>query len=124
MPTKLRKHFSLGMVLSALLLFSEVGHAADRLVLDQATIVAEVDQPSFVQYGIEEVANYLKEVTGHDVTGVTSLNVAKGTRIVVGTKMAGEVLGQDFPKDQLGDEGYLLKAVTRDGVQSLIVAGA
>jgi len=37
--------------------------AADRIMLDRSAIVIDPDQPSFVQYAVEDLAAYLKEVS-------------------------------------------------------------
>ena len=37
------------------------GWAAEKVSLDRVTVVVDSSEPSFVQYGVEELAGYLKE---------------------------------------------------------------
>ena len=41
--------------------------AAERTILDRAIVIVDPDEPSFVQYGVEELAGYLKETTGNEI---------------------------------------------------------
>src|SRR4051812_3234661 len=112
MNRAMRLSLTLSVICQLVFALATVAHAEEQFTLDHATIVAEADQPSFVQYGIEELAGYLKELTGNDVPLASSLKDAKGVRIVVGTKSVAEILAQELSKDQLGEDGYLLRSVS------------
>ena len=124
MTQKTRLWLTLAICLSLSLAFTARGRAAERLTLDHATVVADADQPSFVQYGIEELVSYLKDATGNAISVVASMKDAKGMQILVGTKMAQQVLGEDLSTEQLGVQGYLLKSLSKEGTQYLVVTGA
>src|SRR5688572_13362809 len=119
MAQKSRSWLTLAICLPLSLAFVASSRAAERLTLDHATVVADPDQPSFVQYGIEELVSYLKDATGNTIPFVTSPKEAKGVQILVGTKAAQQVTGQALSTEQLGDQGYLLKSLSKEGVQYL-----
>jgi hypothetical protein len=98
--------------------------AAEKIVLDRATIVADSQSPSYVQYAVEDLAGYLKDLTGHEVPVATALGARTGAVIAVGPKTARQVLGQDLPAGKLGDEGYVLKSVSQGGMDCVIASGA
>lgn len=98
--------------------------ATERLSLDHAVIVVDGNQPSYVQYGIEEVAGYLHDITGHKPPTVAAPTSDHKVVIAVGPKSVQPLLGEDLPADQLGKDGYLLRSAAKDGKQFLLVAGA
>ena len=98
--------------------------AAEKIVLARATIVTEADSPAYIQYAVEELAGYLKDMTGERVAVLTSVDAAKGVRILVGTKIAEQIFPQFAANQGLGDEGYVLHSVSNGGVDYLLVAGA
>lgn len=102
---------------------ASAGQAADRLALDHAAIVTDAAQPFFVQYAVEELVGYLKESTGNDVPVSSSPDSAGGVRILVGTKTVRQLLPRNLPDEKLGEEGYVLKSVSKDGVEYLVVTG-
>jgi len=94
------------------------------MVLDGVSIVTESKQPSFVQYGVEELAGYLRESTGKGIPVVTPED-GKGTvQILVGAKVVRRVLPAQAPDGRLGDEGGVVRAVSKDGVAYVVAAGA
>ena len=98
--------------------------AADRLSLDHATIVADSDQASFVQYGIEDLVGYLKEATGNTIPVVTSPDTNQRVRIVVGPNSVQQLVPQEISTEKFGEEGYLIRSATKDGIQYLVATGA
>jgi hypothetical protein len=98
--------------------------AAEKLSLDQATVIVDAAQPSFVQYAIEDMLGYLKEATGNDVPVANSTEGARGVRILVGAKAAQSILPDGLPDQKSGEEAYLLKALSKDGAAYVIAAGA
>jgi hypothetical protein len=93
------------------------------IVLDHATIVTDKDEASFVQYGVEELAGYLKESTGNEIPVVTSSDGTHPVQIVVGTKPVQRVLPEYLPDHRLGEEGYQVKIASINGVTYVITAG-
>ena len=99
--------------------------AAEKVVLDHVSIVTDPDQPSFVQYAVEELANYLKETSGIQVPVVGTSPIGKSLSLIaVGPKVARQVLGEGFSAEGLGQEGYILKTAGKDGVNYVVAAGA
>jgi hypothetical protein len=99
------------------------GQSAEKMILNQATIVTDAEQPSFVRFALEELADYLKESTGADIPIITSADNKKPMQILVGANTVRQAFPQDIPDEKLGDEGYLLKSVSKDGVQYVVAAG-
>jgi len=100
------------------------GRCAETVPLDRTAIVVDPDQPSFVQYAVEELAGYLKYLTGSDVPfGSMPPGLAPAV-IAVGPKTAEPVLGEALSAEKLGDEGYLVKTAAKEGVDYVVAAGA
>jgi hypothetical protein len=97
--------------------------AAERLVLDRPTIVIDPDQPSYVQYALEDLASYLKDVTGCEVRTETVINRKARALIAIGPKTAQLVLAEPLPAAKLGEEGYLLKTVRKEGMTCVVATG-
>ena len=94
------------------------------LKLDHASIVTGAEQPSFVQYAMEDLVAYIKESTGNEILVVRTPPSEKGVRILVGEKIVQEIFPEHaFTKD-LGKEGYILKTASVDNVDYLIATGA
>ncbi len=98
--------------------------AGEGVRLEHATIVTSPDEPSFIQYGIQELAGYLKELTGDEVPVVASADNTTGVRIVVGTDSVKKLFPQSIPGEDLGDEGYVLRTVSQDGAQCVLATGS
>jgi sialate O-acetylesterase len=116
--------FAAAVCLQVLPTISSNGQASERIALDHAAVVVDAEQPSFVQYGIEELVSYLKESTGNKIPVVASPDSNQRVRIVVGPKCVQQLIPQDIPAEQFGDEGFLLRSATKGGIQYLIATGA
>ncbi|HPG69131.1 MAG TPA: hypothetical protein PLO37_19960 [Candidatus Hydrogenedentes bacterium] len=99
------------------------GNEPERVLLDRCVIVTDGEQPSFVRYGVEELAGYLRELTGREVPVVASADRAQPVRILVGSHAVRDVLADGLPAEGLGDEGYCVKVVVQGGVTYVVVAG-
>src|SRR4029078_6881535 len=77
-----------------------------------------------VQYGVVDLASYLKELTGHETPVVSTPTSAQKVRILVGSKSAQKYAPYDVAAAEFGDEGYLLRATAKDGTTNIVVAGA
>ena len=98
--------------------------ATTKIVLNQAVIVADAEQPAYVQQRLRDLREYLSEITGTQVPLETALPDKPGTCIVVGPKLAERVLGAGLGQYGLGDEGFLIKSLTASGRTCVVVAGA
>jgi hypothetical protein len=117
---------SVAAVLTVVLLLSAAtatpARAAERLILDHATISVDSDEPPYVRYGVQDLVAYLTEVAKK--AGADSSERAKGVRIVVGARAARSIVHEGLPDGTSGDEGYLLRAVVKGGQTYVIAAGA
>ncbi|HPO14213.1 MAG TPA: hypothetical protein PLI09_12280 [Candidatus Hydrogenedentes bacterium] len=98
--------------------------AAETVSLDHAAIVTDASQPSYVEYGVEDLAGYLKDLTGKEIAVVTTPGISTPVRILVGTKAAGEILPETLSSEKLGETGYWVKAVSRNEVKYVVAAGS
>jgi hypothetical protein len=99
------------------------GRAAETLSLDRAAIVTDFDGSSFVQYGVEDLAGYLKESSGNDVPIVASLDGESPVLILVGKTAVRRFFPNAVDNSKLGKEGYVLKSAVKNGKPCVIVAG-
>jgi hypothetical protein len=100
-----------------------VGFAAERIPLNSIAIVTDQTEPSYVQYGTQDLAHYLAEITGAAVRVTPTLDRKALSLIVVG-KLAEQVLPGILDRMDLGKQGYVIKSVVQAGNRLLIVAGA
>lgn len=99
-------------------------HAAENVNLDHAVVLADSSEPSFVRYGIEDLAGYLIAITGNEVPIVAPSDAAHPVQIIVGTAAVRKVLPDCIPDATLGPEGYLVKAVSNGSAASIVVTGS
>ena len=95
-----------------------------RIPLDRCCIVMDSGQPSYVQYGVEDLAAYLAALTRHEIPVGTEPDASAKVCIAVGQEAARRVLGQAPSATELGEHGYLLKSASKDGAQYIVAAGA
>lgn len=98
-------------------------HAAEALRLDQAAIVVDPGEPSYVQYGVEELAEYLREATGREHVVAAAPGSDRPAQIVVGATAVRGLFPDHLPDAALGEEGYAVRVVSRDGAAYVIAAG-
>ena len=96
------------------------GRAEGNIALDRYAIVADPGQASFVQYAVEELGGFVKGVTGNAPVAAND----RATTIAVGPQIAQRILGDAFAAQKLGEEGYLLKTVSRGDATWIVAAGA
>ena len=97
--------------------------AAEKTSLGGATIVTDADQASFVQYGLEELARYLKEAVGKDIPVVASSDGKFPVQILVGSKTVEQILPDALPENKsLDEEGHVVKVVAKNGVTYVVAA--
>lgn len=114
------------LMIVAVSLFASVlqAQAQEKLSLDRATVMSDPDEPSYVQYGVRELAGYLKEATGNEVLVLNSPEGAAGVRIVVGAKAAQRFIPGSLPDARAGEEAYVVRSISNEGVAYLVAAGA
>lgn len=100
---------------------SSVCRGQEMVPLGDAAIVMDAGEPSFVQYGVEELAAYLHDITGSQVPVVSTLDGARSASILVGSEAVRAVAPECLPAADLGDEGYAVKTVQR-GDATLVCA--
>jgi len=97
--------------------------ASERVALNRSVIVIDRDEPSYVQYGVKDLSDYLKEISGTGVSVTTSVDLEAEPMIVVGKKMAEQVMPGIVAEKNLGEQGYLIKSAIENGKRRLIVTG-
>lgn len=128
--TSLRPSLPLSVILFMGMLLSTVSktvaQADSRLFVSHGIILVDPHEPSFVQYGVNDLSSYLAEVTGGTFPVQKSATDASnsGTVFVIGRKMAAALqidlqLGAD-----LGEEGTIIRSLLRGQSQMVVVAGA
>ncbi|HWR16823.1 MAG TPA: hypothetical protein VN577_18495 [Terriglobales bacterium] len=86
----------------------------------------DTSEPSYIQYGANDLGAYLSEISGGSFTVVTTEPGIPKSKliIVIGQKMS-KRLGIDLTHEpELGDEGAVIRAVRRDGSYVVFVAGS
>ena len=89
-----------------------------------AVILVDAEQPTYVQYAVQELAAYLKEITGREPPVTTTFDGVAGTVVVVGSGVAARLISAELSVEELGVDGYRLKTLTRDRTTYVVVAGA
>ena len=125
-------HFPAGAALlaalsAAVLLMLETpaaGAPAGRILLDRCCIVVDPLEPSYVQYGAEDLAGYLASLSGRAVPVGAEADSDARVCIAIGQAQARRVLGEAAPAAGLGEEGYLLKSASKGGRDYVVAAGA
>ena len=93
---------SVFIVLSGLLVPLSLGVSAQgpqRVSLDNAVILIDSAETSYVQYGAKNLGSYLSEITGNPIPVSNSVNASRKAKavIAVGEKMA-RAMGADGPR--------------------------
>jgi hypothetical protein len=110
--------------------FSAISGAAEspryRISLEGGSILVDATEPSYVQYGANDLGTYLSEISGVAFRVGTTANSAPTSKltIVIGRKMA-ETFGIDFKgKVDLSDESAVIRDFKRNGSYIVVVAGS
>src|SRR3954471_16752393 len=89
-----RRNLVVGSVLVILSLILTVtlatAQTVPRLPLDDAIVLVDSSEPSYVQYGAKDLASYLTEITGRTIPVSTSASARQKAKsiIAIGEKMA------------------------------------
>ncbi|MBS1852411.1 MAG: hypothetical protein JST79_16010 [Acidobacteria bacterium] len=98
---------------------------AQRISLDNAVILVDGGEPSYVQYAAKDLASYLSSISGRPVAVSTSSTGGRNakTLFAIGKKMAA-AMGADLTGMQgLQDGGALLRSFAKGGSTAIAVAG-
>jgi len=129
--TKLREIISAEAVLSVLLLAcSGIGASAqqpaERVSLNDAVILVDGSEASYVQYGAKDLGSYLTGITGKPVILASSTSAARKAEsvIAIGEKMARAMGSELRSASELGDEGSVIRAFDKAGAKVVVIAGS
>ena len=96
-----------------------------KVTLDAAAILVDSSEPSYVQYGANDLAAYLTEISGQStpvMANAKAVSRAK-TVIAIGEKAA-RVMGDDLSStSDLGDEGSVIRFFEKGKAQVIAVSG-
>ena len=95
-----------------------------RISLNQTVIIVDRSEPSYVQYGAKDVADYLTQITGKTVPVRASLETTRAKVVIaIGEKMAraaGATL--DLP-NEVGTDASVIRSFEKTGLTVIVVAG-
>lgn len=97
-----------------------------RILLEGGSILVDPREPSYVQYGANDLGAYLSEISGARFSVGASEDGASNSKLIiaVGQKVA-KTLGIDLkPEVGLGDEGAVIRDVKREESHIVVVAGS
>ncbi|MHB0999864.1 MAG: hypothetical protein ACYC27_11525 [Armatimonadota bacterium] len=100
------------------------GATPQTISLNGCAIVADRNQPAYVRHMLQDLRSCLADISGLAIPVRDSLNSKDGVVIAVGPKVARELTGTAPSSADLGDEGYIIKSLTKDGREYLVVTGA
>ncbi|HEX4485046.1 MAG TPA: hypothetical protein VH088_02195 [Terriglobales bacterium] len=100
------------------------GQVSQKISLDNTTVLVDATEASYVQYGAQDLATYLTEITGTKVNVADSTKVASkaGTVIAIGEKMT-RAMGSDSPSNDLGNEGSVIRSFDKGKLKIVAIAG-
>ena len=99
--------------------------SAQRISLDDAVVLVDTSEASYVQYGAKDIVSYLAEISGKPGTLSNSVSTSRKAKtiIAVGEKMA-RSMGADLGSaNELGDDTSLIRSFDKSGAQVVVVAG-
>jgi hypothetical protein len=104
---------------------AQVGAHIERVSLDDAVVLVDRNEPSYLQFGAKDLASYLTQITGKPVAVSSSLNAALKAKSVVaiGEEMARSLNVDLESASDLGDEGSVIRSFDKGGSKVVIIAG-
>lgn len=102
-------------------------NAGNRILLNDAVIVVDAGDASYVKYGVKDLSRYLAEITGKAPIITSSLESAGSAPsvIVIGKKLAIATVPEVASgMDRLGEEGFIIRSFERSGRSIIIATGA
>ena len=94
-------------------------------MLDEAIILVDSREPSYVQYGARDLASYLREISGKPVIVSESMNPGKSAKSIIALgRMAALAMGADLDAaKELGEDDSEIHSFDKAGTHVVIVAG-
>jgi hypothetical protein len=94
-----------------------------EVLLRNAVVVSPSGQPRYVQHSVEDLSGYLSEISGATVSMREGLEGPGDVLICIGAETARRVLGQSLDEFSLGSEGCLIKHLSKEGKDYVVVTG-
>jgi hypothetical protein len=104
---------------------AQVDVGASRLLLNKVAIFVDNGEPSFVQYGAQDLGAYLAEISGEPAKVESSLDAVRRYKsiIVIGERMAGAMAVDLGSTSELGDDGSVIRSFDKAGTTVIVIAG-
>ncbi|HSS96428.1 MAG TPA: hypothetical protein VLK33_05345 [Terriglobales bacterium] len=120
-----RFHFLVLCLLAASTLLAGA-ESAQRVSLDGAVIVIDSSEPSYVQYGANDLGKYLTEINGKATSVVANAKaVGKARTVIAIGEKAALAMGADLASaGDLGGEGSVIRSFEKGKAQVIAVAGS
>jgi hypothetical protein len=99
--------------------------SVQRVSLNDALIVVDASEASYVQYGAKDLGSYLTEITGKPlvISGTPNVDRKSKSIIAIGEKAA-LAMGADLgPANSSNNDSSVIRSFDKSGVQVLVVAG-
>jgi hypothetical protein len=103
-----------------------VAQSSQRVSLDDAVIIVDGSEPSYVQYAAKDLGSYLTEITGKATLASNSTSASRKARtvIAVGAKVAKE-MGVDLDSTSQADQDTsVIRLIAKPGTSVVVVAGS
>jgi hypothetical protein len=122
-----RRNSSMRFVLSFLVGTASLASAqsSHRISLDDAVILVDSSEASYVQYAAKDLGSYLTEITGKSAVVGDSVSASQKAKavIAVGAKMA-TAMGADLSSTSgLDGDTSVIRRISKSGVNVVVVAG-
>ena len=122
------RHFRFHFLVLWLLVASSClagAESASRVSLDGAVILIDSSEPSYVQYGANDLGKYLTEINGKATVVVANAKaVSKAKTVIAIGEKAARSVGTDLASaSDLGDEGSIIRSFEKGKSQVVAIAG-
>ena len=99
--------------------------SSQRISLDDAVILVDGSEASYVQYAAKDLGSYLTEITGKTAVVSNSVSASRKAKavIAVGSKMATAMGAELDSGDQTDQDTSVIRAMARPGAKVVVVAG-
>ena len=123
----MRDNSSVRFVLSFLIGTASLvaAQSSQRIILDDAVIVVDGSEASYVQYAAKDIGSYLTVITGKPAVVSTSESAGRKAKaiIAVGAKMARTMGANLDPVIQLDQDTSVIRLIAKSGANVIVVAG-
>ncbi len=119
------QRFAAVLIFLVAALLPATAQGTQRITLDNAAVLVDASEASYVQYGAKDLGAYLTEITGKAVTVSPSPKISGKSKIIiaVGEKMA-RAVGTDLGSTgDLGKEGAVIRALDKGKTTVVVIAG-